>query len=103
LAARSTATLSRRPSVGREGLPVDHRFSVRSTSRQTADIREPLVVSLRANPDGSIARRLVLGSCIENEKNPAASVALRIRHQRRARLASEWEEPDQYGPAQLKP
>lgn len=81
---------------------MERRFSVRSTSRQTAEIREELVASVREDPDGSIVRRLVLGSCVANPKNPDAALAIAIRHQRRAHLADEWREPEFYGPAQLK-
>lgn len=81
---------------------MEHRFTIRSTSRQTADIQEPLVASLRESPDGSIVRRLVLGRCIENPKNPPANLEIEIRHQRRAHLSDAWEEPDHYGPGDLR-
>lgn len=80
---------------------MEPRFTVRSTSRQTADIQEPLVASLRESPDGSIVRRLVLGRCVDNPKNASASLEIDIRHQRRAHLAEAWEDPDHYGPARL--
>lgn len=81
---------------------MEPRFTVRSTSRQTADIQEPLVASLRENPDGSLVRRLVLGRCVDNPKNASASLEIDIRHQRRAHRSEAWEELDHYGPARLQ-
>jgi Domain of unknown function (DUF4263) len=83
------------------GVEVERHFTVRSTSRQTADIQEPLVASLREDPDDSIVRRLVLGRCVDNPKNASATLEIDIRHQRRAHLAEVWEDPDHYGPARL--
>lgn len=82
---------------------MERQFTTRSTSRNTAEIREPFAASLRSDPDGSIVRRVVQATCVENLRNSDASLAIAIRHQRRAHLSDAWETPDGFGPARLRP
>jgi hypothetical protein len=46
---------------------------------------------------------MIFGGCVENPRNPNAALTLRLRHQRRGSLSADWEDPDNYGPAQLRP
>lgn len=68
----------------------DRVYRIKSTSRQSAEGEESLELTLRADDDKKLTKRLIDYKIIDNPSNKDAKVEVRFHHQRRGNATAPW-------------